>query len=70
MYALIQCDYGMSSKSLVKNLPPPDLFKMFHPLHEAGMNNAARKLADGFGLARLEKLPMGEEPARADPWAP
>ncbi|HIS48590.1 MAG TPA: hypothetical protein IAB46_13765 [Candidatus Scybalocola faecigallinarum] len=46
IYTLLQWQYGLWSKDIVKRIPPGILYKKYNPLHEASLENGIRKLYD------------------------
>lgn len=44
IYTLLQWQYGLWSKDIVKRIPPGILYKKYNPLHEASLENGIRKL--------------------------
>lgn len=46
IYTLLQWQYGLRSKDIVKRIPPGILYKKYNPLHEASLENGIRKLYD------------------------
>ena len=46
IYTLLQWQYGLWSKDIVKRIPPGILYKKYIPLHEASLDNGIRKLYD------------------------
>jgi len=45
-YTYIQWNYGITSKELVEKIDPAELYKKYHPLHEASLTNSAGKLME------------------------
>ncbi len=51
VYTCMQWKYGMPSAELVRKIPPEKLYMMYHPLHEASLQN---------GMEKLMKIFMGD----------
>lgn len=51
IYTCMQWKYAVPSAELVRKIPPKRLYMMYHPLHEASLEN---------GMEKLMKIFMGE----------
>lgn len=56
IYVYMQWKYALWSAEIVKKVKPEELYRMYHPLHEASVENGCEKLIRRFHMYDMDSV--------------